>query len=201
MIEIVHPESSEDWTAVRRICCETGVNGSPIEKEREAFFGRFWTGPYEEFCPEWAYVAKLDGTIAGYLNGCVDTRSLERSANWRFYPKMLLAALLGRYPWNSDVKRCARKVFRISGKAYSREMLEELHTAFPAHLHINVTASARKGGAGSALIGRYCEDLRRAGVRGVHLFCGPDPVGFYTRNGFREFRVVEFASGAKVFVM
>lgn len=46
----------------------------------------------------------------------------------------------------------------------------------------------------------YLADLRRASVRGVHLFCGADPVAFYRKLGFDSLNSVE-CRGAAIFAM
>ena len=58
---------------------------------------------------------------------------------------------------------------------------------YPAHLHVNVLATAREHGIGSKLIARFVEDLEAAGVQGVHLVTGRNSrnVAFYQRNGFK----------------
>lgn len=57
---------------------------------------------------------------------------------------------------------------------------------YPAHLHVNVLASAREHGIGSKLIARFVADLEAAGINGVHLVTGRTSrnVAFYQRNGF-----------------
>lgn len=49
---------------------------------------------------------------------------------------------------------------------------------------MNVDSDHRRDGIGTRLIARYVDDLRRARIAGVHLFCGGVPVPFYTRMGF-----------------
>ncbi|MEP6853738.1 MAG: GNAT family N-acetyltransferase, partial [bacterium] len=68
-----------------------------------------------------------------------------------------------------------------------RTMLAPASARFPAHLHIDLAASARGAGHGRALIVEFLTALQERGVPGVHL--GVDPantsaVRFYARLGF-----------------
>jgi GNAT superfamily N-acetyltransferase len=59
---------------------------------------------------------------------------------------------------------------------------------FPAHLHINLTASARGAGLGARLIDAFISDVAAAGLPGVHVVTGATArnVTFYLRQRFTE---------------
>lgn len=59
---------------------------------------------------------------------------------------------------------------------------------YPAHLHINLTATCRGLGVGGRLISAFAETVRTADLPGLHVVTGADQrnVSFYTRAGFRE---------------
>ncbi|MEO0617807.1 MAG: GNAT family N-acetyltransferase [Pseudomonadota bacterium] len=65
-------------------------------------------------------------------------------------------------------------------------VFRDLWRAFPAHLHINVTATARGHGVGGALIRAFLEDLRCRKIAGVHIVTvdGARNATFYRRAGF-----------------
>lgn len=73
--------------------------------------------------------------------------------------------------------------------------------AYPAHLHINLAASARSKGIGSRLIEAFVNDARAAGLPGVHLVTGRESRNrsFYARNGFVN--VAELTWGGTPIVM
>jgi GNAT superfamily N-acetyltransferase len=62
----------------------------------------------------------------------------------------------------------------------------EIDQTYPAHLHINLSGSARGSGVGSRLIQVFTEQLAGLGVPGVHIITSDDArnVSFYLRNGF-----------------
>lgn len=202
-IEIERARGS-DWPAVRRLCCETGKAGAPIEPERFSFFGEFWVGPYQKLRPEWTYVARHGTEVVGYLTGCPDTLAFERARKWRFAPALLLRLLFGAYRRNSDTRRFYRRLFareKSPEESFAEDVQTRLEREFPAHLHVNVSEAFRSAGVGARLMERYFEDLRGAGVPGIHVHCGAKPVKFYERNGFEELSRLEFRPGVQVFVL
>jgi ribosomal protein S18 acetylase RimI-like enzyme len=78
----------------------------------------------------------------------------------------------------------------------------ELTKVFPAHLHVNLTADARGQRIGEALVERFVQDVRSAGLPGVHVVTGATArnVGFYNRLGFIERGTLPTPGGAIVFL-
>jgi GNAT superfamily N-acetyltransferase len=74
---------------------------------------------------------------------------------------------------------------RFGDIAYFAE-LAAVTARYPAHLHINMAASARGLGIGARLVAAFLSDLRAAGVPGVHVVTGQGMrnVRFYERLGF-----------------
>lgn len=148
---IVRPESGNDWLRIDEICC---LNGNA---NRSQAFSKKWIEPYRTHFSEWAYIAKNDDQVVGYLTGCPRSENLSKD----FF----------------------ETEFR-SLNLFSKESIEKVMADYPAHLHVNFEAQFRGLGLGSRLIKNFCNDLRKQGVPGVHVMCGPDPVRFYTNNGF-----------------
>lgn len=203
-VRIRQPSIVDDWRAVRRLCCATGRDGAPIEDERRDFFAEHWIGPYQRLEPGWAFVAEHDGAIVGYLTGCPETRAFERRKALFFAPGLIFRALSGRYQRNADVRRFLRRTLRLE-KSPERRFPPAVRTMaareYPVHLHVNVDANIRSLGVGRLLIERFSQELRRAGVPGVHVYCGPRPVPFYTKLGFTALQEVTLPSGAVVYLL
>ncbi len=194
--------SPSDWEAIREICCETGRAGEPIEASRREFFAELWIAPYQERCARWAYVAE-DETgapggkprIAGYLTGCADTVGLRRNRWLGMTVPLLIQIALGRYEWNSDVKRFLKRTFgleRSPESLFDGRFLDRLERDYPAHLHVNLRKPYRSSGLGAKLVDQFCADLVDGGVGGVHLFCGQGPLKFYLKNGFEKLASIDF---------
>ena len=68
---------------------------------------------------------------------------------------------------------------------YFREFAPQT-ARFPAHLHINLHASARNRGVGVRLIDIFCDHARKHGAPGVHAVTSEHSRNrsFYARNGF-----------------
>jgi GNAT superfamily N-acetyltransferase len=185
------PGSPADWARVRELCCLTGNAGDPVARERWEAYGEFWIGPYERFLPGWTYVVEDEGRIEGYLTGCPDTaRFLRRRTVHDLVLRARLAS--GRFGASDADRAYFRRALRLEtrpGLLFPREVARALTRDFPGHLHVNVDARLRGRGAGQRLLEAFLADLSSAGVRGVHLLCGPKPLAFYERAGFRELAV------------
>lgn len=145
---------------MRAICVETSAR--PVPPERRDAFGRLWIDPYRRWAPDWAYVAREDGRVVGYLTGCASTSTF-----------LLLSGLLGPRPSVGVNLR------------FPKFLLARLLRRYPAHLHVNVREGHR-GGTGRALMERFERDAAAAGAAGVHVFCGERPRGFYLKLGYEE---------------
>lgn len=189
-ILIEQARGSEDWRQIRELCGLTGDLGRPIERERWSFFAEYWIGPYERLLPEWTFVARRGGRVAGYLTGCPDTASFAGRRQLLLRLPMVFRALAGEFGHSPDVRRFLKRAFWLErspgvGAAAAWRALR----AFPAHLHVNVREGERGAGAGRRLIDEFSRRLAAEGVSGIHLVCAPPPVEFYRRLGFMELAV------------
>ena len=68
---IIRGYRSSDREAVRKLCCETGFLGEPIDPvyEDRQLFADFLTTYYTDHEPESCFVLEIDGEIGGYLLG------------------------------------------------------------------------------------------------------------------------------------
>ena len=71
----VRPYEPGDRFAVRDVCFRTGYMGEPVDWQwrDEPSFADMFTGYYTDREPESAFVVEVDGRVAGYLLGCVDS--------------------------------------------------------------------------------------------------------------------------------
>ncbi|MBI4348387.1 MAG: hypothetical protein HY553_16210 [Elusimicrobia bacterium] len=202
-IVVDRPRSAEDWQAVRDINCETGAAGAPVKpRNRWPFFAEFWVGPYQRLLPEWTLVARAGGKVVGYLTGCPDSLPFYARRFFLHRLPLALGIFLGRFGATEDVRRFlhpgegVRRNFAIR---FGFKLYWHLMTRHPAHLHINVREGHR-GGTGRKIMDAYVAALAEAGVRGLHLFCGANPVPFYRRVGFHKLACIDFGKGP-VYVM
>jgi len=196
-------KEARDWNAVYDLCCRTGNNGQPVARERWNFFGRLWVEPYEKFFPQWTYVAEAEKVVVGYLTGCPNSRWFAKAKLWRFELPLLIDICRRHYSGNRDARRFVRQFFRFEERperVFPHALRQMLQRDYPAHLHMNVDANWRGSGVGTKLLEHFFADLHEASIAGVHLYCGPDPLGFYLGRGFKELGRVQFR-GVPVYVL
>lgn len=167
-----------DRERVRRLCCETGFLGQPIDPvyEDAELFADFLTTYYTDHEPESCFVLEIDGELRGYLLGC---RKPLRNQLYSFYQNvcLLLRALLryGRY------HECSRRFIRWLLVHGWREV-----PAAPRrtpHFHINLLSDARSYSNTRKLMSAYLSYLYRCGEKRVY----GQIVTFESRRGEKMF--------------
>ena len=180
----IRPYQPSDLPALYRICLQTGDSGADATGlySDPALLGHFYAAPYAVLEPELCFVLVSDGAPCGYILGTRDTAAFRAACEREWF-----GALRDRYPLplESDQSRDAAMVCLIHRGHDAAAAFPE----HPAHLHIDLLPHAQGGGWGRALMTRFLETLRAAGVRGVHLGVGARNVGavkFYQRMGFHS---------------
>lgn len=164
----VQPFQAEHTDAVLRIAADTAFFGEPVEvflEDRLLFCDAFYRY-YTTFEAQSSWVALAEGDVVGFLMGCRDSRSQARRWVRRILPGVLSKALRGRYRLGPNTWRYVRGL--VSMWLWEGTPHVDL-SRYPAHLHINVAATARGQGVGRRLIQAYLEQLRQAQCPGVHL--------------------------------
>lgn len=169
---------ASDREAVRRLCCDTGFLGEPIDPvyEDRELFADFLTTYYTDHEPESSFVVEVEGELRGYLLGC---RKPLLNQLYSFYQNICLSirALLrfGRYNENSR-----RFVGWIVTNGWREVPAAPRRTP---HFHINLLPDARKIATTRALFSAYFGYLYRHGERRVY----GQIVTFESRRGEKMF--------------
>ncbi|MEP6686208.1 MAG: GNAT family acetyltransferase [Verrucomicrobiota bacterium] len=167
-----------DRAAVRRLCCQTGFLGEPIDPvyEDPELFADFLTTYYTNREPESSFVLELDGEIKGYLLG---SRKPLRNQLYSFVQNIcLFLRALARYPR-----------YNVRSRRFIRWMISHGWREVPAaprrtpHFHINLLPEARKVSTTRALISAYLSYLYRCGEKRVY----GQIVTFESRRGEKMF--------------
>jgi hypothetical protein len=176
-----------DRFAVRRICCDTGFLGNPIDpiyRDRE-LFADLITNPYLDYEPEWALITESDGQVVGYLLGSVNphfSRTLMFSG-FQTACKMLSRLLTGKYRDHPRSELFVRWVFT------NGFMEQPNHPGNAAHLHMNLEKGYRQGCVARHLWSLYEDMLRAAGINHYYAeffsCCQRNPERMYSRCGFK----------------
>jgi len=169
---------SSDRAAVRRLCCETGFLGEPIDPvyEDREFFADFLTSYYLDHEPESSFVLDVNGDIRGYLLG---SRKPLHNQLYAFAQNIwLFIRVLTRYAGYSARSR-----------RFVRWMISHGWREVPAaprrtpHFHINLQPDARKMSTTRALLSAYFSYLYRSGEKRVY----GQIVTFESRRGEKMF--------------
>jgi ribosomal protein S18 acetylase RimI-like enzyme len=187
----VHVRAYEpgDRRAIRKICCDTGFLGQPIDtvfQDRELFADLF-TGPYLNHEPEWAFVAEAGGKVVGYLLGSTrkDFDFVLMRNGFPIASKMVYKLLTGKYTRHP---RSARFVRWLVTSGYHEQ---PKHPPGAAHLHLDIVGAYRGRGVGRHLWASFEKRLKSAGVKSCYgaFFSHPGrrPESVYSRYGFSDF--------------
>jgi hypothetical protein len=169
---------ASDRAAVRRLCCQTGFLGEPIDPvyEDHDLFADFLTTYYTDKEPESSFVLEVDGEIRGYLLG---SRKPLRNQFYSFRQNLwlFLRTMLRYYRYNPRSRR------------FIRWMISHGWREVPAaprrtpHFHINLQPDARKMSTTRALMSAYLSYLYRCGEKRVY----GQIVTFESRRGEKMF--------------
>ena len=110
---VIRSYRASDREAVRRLCCQTGFLGEPIDPvyEDRELFADFLTTYYTDHEPESSFVIEMEGELRGYLLGC---RKPLRNQLYSFQQNLVLfSRALLRYPrYNERSRRFIRWILR-----------------------------------------------------------------------------------------
>lgn len=186
---VVRHYKPDDRAAIRRICCDTGFLGNPIEtifRDREVFADLF-TNAYLNYGADWAWVAEDCGGVVGYLLGAVSP-SFNRSLMYSGFQttvKMIKRAATGCYSGHPRSRHFIRWLLTNGYREQPK------HPVNAAHLHLNVEKSHRGHGLGLRLWRAFEQQLEHAGIRNCYgaFFSRPRrrPEAVYSRLGFSVF--------------
>ncbi|HEY1661454.1 MAG TPA: hypothetical protein VGI03_03460 [Verrucomicrobiae bacterium] len=186
---VIRPYTAADRSTIRRICCDTGFLGDPIETiftDREIFADLF-TGPYLNYEPNYAWVADADGQVVGYLLGSV-SRSFDYTLMYSGFQttmKMIARAATGRYSRHPRSKGFIRWLLTNGLREQPK------HPERAAHLHLDIIKKYRGHGLACRLWRAYEKQLYQSDVENCYgaffSLQNRRPENGYSRFGFSVF--------------
>ena len=186
-----------DRETVRRLCCETGFLGNPIDPvfEDRELFADFLTAYYTDWEPESAFVLEVSGEVKGYLFG--SRRPLRQQAYSLYQNLSIFTRAVVRY-WKYN--RASREFIHWIALNGWREV-----PAAPKrtpHFHINLLADARNVASTRALMDAYLKYLSECGETQVYgqmvTFEGRRGTKMFERYGFRVLNRAEITKYRKL---
>jgi len=154
---------ASDREAVRKLCCNTGFLGDPIDPvyEDRELFADFLTTYYTDHEPESCFLLEVDGEIRGYLLG---SRKPLRNQLYALYQNVWLffRALIRYFRYHERSRRFIRWTL-----VHGWHELPARPRRVP-HFHINLLPDARKVSTTRALMSAYLSYLYRSGEKRVY---------------------------------
>ena len=163
---IIRKFKSSDRKKIRRISSETAFsNIKNVPHIDRKFLADVLTLYYTDYEPASVFIAEIEGNVAGYLLGCLDTKIFRKKMFGIICLKIIPGFISGRY-------RVTKDMFILMCLGLTGILKGEKDPAIiecPAHLHINVRKESRRSGAGYELMSVWLAYLLNKGVKGVHL--------------------------------
>lgn len=183
----LRPYRPDDLAALYDICLVTGDGGrdaSSLHNDGK-LVGHIYSAPYGVIEPARAIVAEDDGGVAGYIVGTFDTDAFAAKLEREWWP-----ALRAQYADPAlDLTAADRE--RVATIMQPHQNPPDIVAEYPAHVHMNLLPRTRGQGVGLALLRRWVEQARAAGVPGIHLGASASNAGgiaFWQKGGFVPLR-------------
>lgn len=195
---LIRKFAPSDREVVRRLCCETGFLGNPIDPvfEDRELFADYLTRYYTDEEPESTFVLEVGGEVRGYLMGCrhhANQKQFDRGNN----PRLLIKGLCRYFKYNAASKKFARWVLSKGWRE-----TPPAPKGIPL-FHINLLADARRVDTTRGLIDSYLQYLRDCGEKQVFAqmttFEFRRTTRMFERYGFRVLNRSEITKYADVF--
>jgi hypothetical protein len=167
-----------DREAVRRLCCDTGFLGEPIDPvyQDRQLFADFLTTYYTDHEPESSFVVEINSEIRGYLLGSRKPLQNQLYSFWQNV-SLFIKALTRYFRYNERSRRFVRWTL-----VYGWREVPAAPRRVP-HFHINLLPDARKMSTTRALMSAYLSYLYRCGEKRVY----GQIVTFESRRGEKMF--------------
>ena len=181
----IRPYRPADRPALFEICVKTadaGADATGMFGDDE-LWGLLFAVPYAERHPDLCWMVEADdGRGIGYIVATDDTDAFEQWFRDEWWPQFAQ-----RFPRPAVAESAEEKMIEYG---YRRGPGQSPHTAqYPAHLHIDLLPETQGQGLGRRLIETLFAELRRRGVKGLHLGMNPENTGaaaFYERLGMER---------------
>jgi ribosomal protein S18 acetylase RimI-like enzyme len=179
----IRPFRPGDESALASVCLRTAASGGDATGllADDDIWASIFVLPYLEHDPVFASVVVADsGEPAGYIVATGDTDAFESWFADTWWPRFAER-------WPEPAEELTRQD-RLLRYAYSRRGGRNPYAAaYPAHLHIDLLPQLQRQGFGRRLIELLQQQLRDAGITGLHVVPGAANAGavsFYERLGF-----------------
>ena len=175
---------------VRRLCCDTGFLGNPIDPvfEDRELFADYLTAYYTDEEPESSFVVESDGEVLGYLLGSRHPRRQRRHGILQNLSLFLRGIV--RYPRYNTASRKFVNWILFQGWKEVPESPKDI-----PHFHINLLPEVRNVASTRAVMDAYLAYLVENGEKRVFgqmvVFEGRRGTRMFERYGFKVLNKAE----------
>ena len=166
---IIRKYKPKDEQAIRRICFDTALYGRPIKKyiKNPILISETFLGYYIRFEPDNILIAEIDGQVAGYLSGCLNTKRYKKIFARRIFPRLIWIFIFQGYFLKINVWQAAYAsvVPALKWNKTHKHLLDN----YPAHFHIDIDSNFQGQGVGQQLVSQFIKKLEEKKVNGIHL--------------------------------
>lgn len=180
----------QDREVVRRLCCDTGFLGNPIDPvfEDRELFADYLTAYYTDKEPESSFVVEVEGEVLGYLLGSRFPRRQSRHS--LFQNLSLFLRGIVRYPRYSAASRKFVNWILFQGWKEVPESPKDT-----PHFHINLLPEVRNVASTRGVMDAFLKYLHENGEKQVFgqmvVFDGRRGTRMFERYGFKVLNKAE----------
>jgi len=182
---IISPFKEKYRDTVREISYRTAYKGSFANKIFTdcELFADLWTNYYLDCEPQWAWVAKYNGRVIGYLIGSENNFQYKKKMISQIIPKAIISAIFRGTLWQKNNWWLLKAVLKTyqKRKSYKKVFLKK----YPAHFHINIIKGYRSKHIGSCLVGYFLNQMEIKKIKGVYVSVYKD--NFVAQKFFKKF--------------
>lgn len=197
---IVRFYEPKDRPAVRRICCETGYLGTPIDPvfEDRDLFADYLTSYYTDVEPGQTVVLEINGEVKGYAMGCLYPKKHKFYESWH----NIVLAITGAW-------RYFTRPYNAPTRSYIKWIITRGRREMPVtppntpHFHFNVLPDSRKVAHTGSMLHKLLVHLHEKGAKAVYAqmvqYESRRSIRMFERYGFRSLGSVEVTKFQNVY--
>jgi GNAT superfamily N-acetyltransferase len=191
----IRPFRPSDLEYLYAISLATGYKGGDASHlyEDRRLIGLIYSAPYASLEPRLAFVIEDDEGVAGFAVGTLDTKTWHERLEAEWWPKLRREYAdpsgIPSTKWSAD----QRRAFAIHHPERPPQQVVE---AYPAHLHLNLSARIQGRGAGTLLFSEWIGRASQQGARAMHVGvnrANARAVLFWSKQGFDQ---LQFEDGS-----
>jgi GNAT superfamily N-acetyltransferase len=198
----IRPFRSADLEALYAISLATGHEGRDASHlyADGRLMGHIYSAPYALLEPRLTLVVEDGEGVAGFVVGTPDTEKWHERLETEWWPKLRREYVDPSAIPSNQRSADQRRAFTIHRPERHPKPVVE---AYPAHVHLNLSARIQGRGAGTWLFSEWMARASRQGVKAIHVGingANVRAVRFWSRQGFDHLQLPNGCSSRSVWM-